>query len=36
MFVVAMVLAILLHDAWRRHGGTAVQLDAPKAEMADG
>jgi uncharacterized membrane protein YedE/YeeE len=36
VFVVAMVLGILLHDAWRRLGRAAVQLDAPKAEMADG
>jgi uncharacterized membrane protein YedE/YeeE len=36
VFVVAMVLGILLHDAWRRLGRASVQLEAPKAEMVDG
>jgi hypothetical protein len=36
VFVAAMVLGILLHDAWQRLGRTSVRLDAPKAEMADG
>jgi uncharacterized membrane protein YedE/YeeE len=36
VFVAAMVLGILLHDAWRRLGRATVQLDAPKAETADG
>jgi uncharacterized protein len=36
VFVVAMVLGVLLQDAWRRLGRTAVQLDTSKAEVADG
>jgi uncharacterized membrane protein YedE/YeeE len=36
VFVVAMTLGILLHDAWRRLRHAAVRLDGPQAEMADG
>jgi uncharacterized protein len=36
VFVAAMVLGIMAQDAWRRLGRASVQLDAAKAEAADG
>jgi uncharacterized membrane protein YedE/YeeE len=36
VFVAATVLGMLLQDAWRRLGRAEMQIDAPKAEAADG
>jgi uncharacterized membrane protein YedE/YeeE len=36
VFVAAMVIGILMQDAWRRSGRASAPLDAPKAEIADG
>jgi uncharacterized protein len=36
VFVVAMMLGILLHDAWQRLDRATVRLDPSKAETADG